>query len=315
MKTPLVSIIIVNWNVREMLRACLQSVFDAGGLAADRMRVIVVDNASGDGSVEMVRSSFPQVVLIANDDNVGFGRANNQALAHCAGPFVLLLNPDTVVEDGGLAKLVAHMKARPEVAVTGCRLLNADRSLQRWTGGAYPRLLNVATHYLFLDRLLPPGWRPMPLYLDRDATTDREVDWVSGAVMLLRASRLDGRLFNPKYFMYGEDMELCHRLKRAGGRVVYTPTVSVIHYQGASMKQQQGDVLLSSLKGPRQFYRQMRGGRGLWLYDVVTVGGFGLRWMLFGAAGVLRPRSDLGAKARSSRDMALRAWSILRSSS
>lgn len=314
MKTPLVSIIIVNWNVREMLRACLQSVFDAGGLAADRMRVIVVDNASGDGSVEMVRSDFPQVVLIANDDNVGFGRANNQALAHCAGPFVLLLNPDTVVEDGGLAKLVAHMKARPEVAVTGCRLLNADRSLQRWTGGAYPRLLNVATHYLFLDRLLPPGWRPMPLYLDRDATTDREVDWVSGAVMLLRASRLDGQLFNPKYFMYGEDMELCHRLKRAGGRVVYTPTVSVIHYQGASMKQQQGDVLLSSLKGPRQFYRQMRGGRGLWLYDVVTVGGFGLRWILFGAAGVLRPRSDLGAKARSSRDMALRAWSILRSS-
>jgi GT2 family glycosyltransferase len=314
MNTPLVSIIIVNWNVREMLRACLHSVFDAGGLAPDRMRVIVVDNASGDGSVEMVRSSFPQVVLIANDDNVGFGRANNQALAHCAGPFVLLLNPDTVVEDGGLAKLVAHMEARPDVAVTGCRLLNADRSLQRWTGGAYPRLLNVATHYLFLDRLLPPSWRPMPLYLDRDATTDREVDWVSGAVMLLRADRLDGQLFNPKYFMYGEDMELCHRLKRAGGRVVYTPAVSIIHYQGASMKQQQGDVLLSSLKGPRQFYRQMRGGRGLWLYDVVTVGGFGLRWILFGVAGVLRPRSDLGAKARSSRDMALRAWAILRSS-
>ncbi|MET0195019.1 MAG: hypothetical protein ABW200_16795, partial [Hyphomicrobiaceae bacterium] len=111
-----------------------------------------------------------------------------------------------------------------------------------------------------------------------------------------------------------EDMELCHRLKRAGGRVVYTPAVSVIHYQGASMKQQQGDVLLSSLKGPRQFYRQMRGGRGLWLYDAITVGGFGMRWVLFGAAGVLRPRSDLGARARSSRDMALRAWAILRSS-
>ncbi|HUD34702.1 MAG TPA: glycosyltransferase family 2 protein, partial [Variovorax sp.] len=230
------------------------------------------------------------------------------------GDFVLLLNPDTVVEDGGLARLVAHMEARPDVAVTGCRLLNADRSLQRWTGGAYPRLLNVATHYLFIDRLLPPSWRPMPLYLDRDAITDREVDWVSGAVMLLRADRLDGQLFNTKYFMYGEDMELCHRLKQAGGRVVYTPAVSVIHYQGASMKQQQGDVLLSSLKGPRQFYRQMRGGRGLWLYDVVTVGGFGLRWILFGAAGALRPRSDLGAKARSSRDMALRAWAILRSS-
>lgn len=308
------SIIIVNWNVRDMLHACLRSVFDSGGLVADRMRVIVVDNASVDGSADMVRTMFPQVLLIANEDNVGFGRANNQALAHCAGPFVLLLNPDTVVEDGGIAALVQSMKSQPDTAVIGCRLLNADRSLQRWTGGAYPRLINVATHYLFLDRLLPAAWRPMPLYLDRDVKEDIDVDWVSGAVMLLRGDRLDGKLFNPKYFMYGEDMELCHRLKQAGGHVVYTPSVSIIHYQGASMKQQQGDVLLSSLKGPRQFYRQMRGGRGLWLYDAITVAGFGLRWALFGTAGMLKPGSGFGAKARSSRDMTFRAWAILRSS-
>lgn len=308
------SIIIVNWNVHDMLYACLRSVFDSGGLAADRMRVIVVDNASIDGSADMVKAKFPQVLLIANDDNVGFGRANNQALAHCVGPFVLLLNPDTVVEQDGIAALVHAMESQPAAVVIGCRLLNADRSLQRWTGGAYPRLLNVATHYLFLDRLLPPKWRPMPLYLDRDVAQDIDVDWVSGAVMLLRVDRLNGQLFNPKYFMYGEDMELCHRLKQGGGRVVYTPAVSIIHYQGASMKQQQGDVLLSSLKGPRQFYRQMRGGRGLWLYDLITVMGFGLRWVLFGAAGVLRPGAGFGAKARSSRDMTFRAWSILRSS-
>lgn len=314
MNDPKLSIIIVNWNVCDMLHACLRSVFDAGGLAADRMRVIVVDNASGDGSAEMVRAAFPQVLLISNEDNVGFGRANNQALAHCVGPFVLLLNPDTVVENGGIAALVQSMESQPDAVVIGCRLLNADRSLQRWTGGAYPRLLNVATHYLFLDRLLPSAWRPMPLYLDRDVTKDIDVDWVSGAVMLLRADRLDGQLFNPKYFMYGEDMELCHRLKRGGGRVIYTPAVSIIHYQGASMKQQQGDVLLSSLKGPRQFYRQMRGGRGLWLYDFITVAGFGLRWALFGTAGMLKPGSGFGAKARSSRDMTFRAWAILRSS-
>lgn len=314
MSDPKLSIIIVNWNVRDMLQACLRSVFDAGGLAADQMRVIVVDNASIDGSADMVRTMFPQVLLIANEDNVGFGRANNQALVHCTGPFVLLLNPDTVVEDDGIAALVQSMESQPDTAIIGCRLLNADRSLQRWTGGAYPRLINVATHYLFLDRLLPAAWRPMPLYLDRDVRDDIDVDWVSGAVMLLRADRLDGELFNPKYFMYGEDMELCHRLKQAGGRVVYTPSVSIIHYQGASMKQQQGDVLLSSLKGPRQFYRQMRSGRGLWLYDLTTVAGFGLRWVLFAVAGVLRPDSGFGAKARSSRDMTFRAWAILRSS-
>lgn len=313
MNTPLVTIVIVNWNVRELLAACLQSVYELGGLPADAMRVIVVDNASVDGSAEMVRTQFPQVRLIANSDNVGFGRANNQALPDCAGPYVLLLNPDTVVEPNAIAGLVGAMQAAPDVSVMGCRLLNGDRTLQRWTGGAYPRLLNLVNHYFFLDRLLPGAWRPMPLYLDRDVRDDMDVDWVSGACMMLRARDLGGRLFNTDYFMYGEDMELCHRLKTAGGRVVYSPKVSIVHYQGESMKKQaEGDVLLSSLKGPRYFYRQMRGARALRVYDAVTVSGFALRWALFRVAGVLRPGGSFGAKARSSHDMMRRAWTILR---
>jgi len=306
-----VSIIIVNWNVRELLRACLQSLRDEAGLPAAQMQVIVVDNASVDGSAAMVAAEFPEVALVANTDNVGFGRANNQVLPDCTGRHVLLLNPDTKVLDGAIGKLVALMDAQPAVAVAGCRLLNGDGTLQRWTGGAYPRLLNLVNHYFFLDRLLPSSMRPMPLYLDRDVPEDMAVDWVSGACMILRGSALDGKLFNPDYFMYGEDMELCHRLKMAGGQVVYTPRASIVHYQGESMKQQQGDVLLSSLKGPRQFYRQMRGGRGLWLYDLVTTGGFGLRWALFSLGNLLRPGRGLGEKARSSRDMMQRAWRIL----
>lgn len=306
-----VSLIIVNWNVRELLRACLQSLRDAAGLPMDRMQVIVVDNASVDGSAEMVRREFPEVVLIDNADNVGFGRANNQALPLCVGRQVLLLNPDTVVLDGAVGKLVALMDRQPDIAVAGCRLLNGDHTLQRWTGGAYPRLANLANHYFFLDRLLPSAWRPMPLYLDRDVGADLDVDWVSGACMILRMDRLQGRLFDPDYFMYGEDMELCHRLKQAGGRVVYTPVASIIHYQGESMKQQQGDVLLSSLKGPRQFYRQMRGGSGLWLYDAITVTGFGLRWALYRLGALLRGGdAKLAAKASSSLALAHRAWQV-----
>ncbi|MEJ8856522.1 glycosyltransferase family 2 protein [Variovorax robiniae] len=312
MNPPLVSIIIVNWNVRELLHACLQSVYEQGGLAADAMQVIVVDNASADGSTAMVRDSFPQVQLVANVDNVGFGRANNQVLEDCVAPYVLLLNPDTVVEPNAIADLVKAMDTQPDVAVIGCRLLNADGTLQRWTGGAYPRLLNLMTHNFFLDRLLPAAWRPLPLYLDHDVGEDIDVDWVSGACMMLRASKLGGRLFNTEYFMYGEDMELCHRLKLAGGRVVYSPKVSIIHYQGASMKKQQGDVLLSSLKGPRQFYRQMRGGRGLRVYDLITVCGFGLRWLMYHLANLLRPDGDFDRRARSSQDMMRRAWAILR---
>jgi N-acetylglucosaminyl-diphospho-decaprenol L-rhamnosyltransferase len=306
------SIIIVNWNVRELLRQCLDSVWARGGLAAERLQVIVVDNDSKDGSAEMVAREFPAAELIANRDNLGFGKANNQALPQCRGRQVMLLNPDTLVLDGALKALVDHMDAHPDVAVTGCRLLNGDGSLQRWTGGAYPRLLNVLNHYFFLDRLLPASMRPMPLYLDHDAQQDVEVDWVSGAVMLLRADRLNGQLFNPDYFMYGEDMELCHRLKQAGGRVVYTPCASIVHYQGESMKQQQGDVLLSALKGPRQFYRQMRGDSAVWLYDLVTVGGFALRWVLYRAGALLKRGAAAQEKARSSHDLMCRAWRIMK---
>ena len=311
MTTVDVSIVIVNWNVRELLRACLQSVIDMGGLRADQQQIIVVDNASADGSAAMVAAEFAQQVeLIANTDNVGFGRANNQALPLCRGRHVLLLNPDTLVRPGAIAALLAHLVAHPDIAVSGCRLLNADGTLQRWTGGAYPRLANLVSHYFFVDRLLPAAWRPMPLYLDRDVATDIDVDWVSGACMLLRGSALQGKLFDPGYFMYGEDMELCHRLKQAGGRVVYTPVASIVHYQGESMKQQQGDVLLSSLKGPRQFYRQMRGERAVALYDAVTVAGFGLRYVLYRVGAWWRP--GLKAKAASSRDLMGRAWRILR---
>jgi hypothetical protein len=305
-----VSIIIVNWQVRDLLRACLQSLREQAGLPVERFETLVVDNASNDGSAAMVAAEFPEVRLIANAVNVGFGKANNQVLPLCSGRHVLLLNPDTLVLDGAVGRLVALMDAQPRVAVMGCRLLNGDGSLQRWTGGAYPRLLNLVNHYFFVDRLLPSSWRPMPLYLDRDVADDLAVDWVSGACMMLRASALQGHLFNPDYFMYGEDMELCHRLKQAGGQVIYTPRASIVHFQGESMKQQQGEVLLSSLKGPRQFYRQMRGGRGLWLYDLVTVAGFALRWALFGLGSWLRP--GLASKAASSRDLMQRAWRVMR---
>jgi GT2 family glycosyltransferase len=307
-----VSVIVVNWKVRDLLRQCLASLRTAAGLPPERLQIIVVDNDSRDGSVDMLAVEFPEVTLIANADNPGFGRANNQALPLCTGKYLLLLNPDTVVLDGAVQRLMERMDAAPDIAAMGCRLLNADGSLQRWTGGAFPRLSNVATHYLFLDQLLPRPLRPKPLYLDRDVDADEEVDWVSGACMMLRASKLGGRLFDPAFFMYGEDMELCHRLKLAGHRVVYSPVASIIHYQGASMKQQEGDVLLSSLKGPRQFYRQTRGARALHWFDALTVSGFALRYSLYTLGSWLRPRGKYAAKAASSKDLLSRAWRIQR---
>ena len=151
------SLIIVNWKVRELLRqpAC-SSVIDEGGLTTAwrpiRCRSSSWTTIRTTAAWEMVRAEFPQVELVANRDNVGFGKANNQALPMCKGRHVVLLNPDTKVLDGAMKKLVEIMDAEPSVAVLGCRLLNGDGTLQRWTGGAYPRLLNLFNHYFFLDQ-------------------------------------------------------------------------------------------------------------------------------------------------------------------
>jgi GT2 family glycosyltransferase len=308
-RVPELAVLIVNWKVRELLRACLRSVETAARPMA--VEVVVVDNASDDGSVEMLAEEFPSVSVIANRGNAGFGAANNQAFARSRARYVLLLNPDTLVMDGALERMLAMMKASPGVGAIGCRLLNADGSLQKWTGGAFPNLANVARHYLFLDRLFP-GVVGAPLYLDRDVDGDLEVDWVSGACMILRREALGARIFDEAYFLYGEDMDLCHRLRQAGWRVVYTPAISILHYQGASLKQQHGDILLSSLKGPRQFYRLTHGSRRLWVFDALTVAGFGLRWLLYGASSMWTGKRRSREKAASSRAYLGLAWQLMK---
>src|SRR5262249_36157115 len=137
------SVIVVNWKVRNLLRECLQSLRRQMRLPSEAWEVIVVDNDSRDGSVEMVRAEFPEAKLIANRENVGFGRANDHAFPFCRGRYVLLLNPDTVVLDHAADRMLEIMEARPEIGALGCRLLNSDGTFQRWTGGNLPRLLNV----------------------------------------------------------------------------------------------------------------------------------------------------------------------------
>lgn len=293
------SIVIVNWKVRELLRGCIASVFSGTELARDQFELIVVDNNSGDGSATMVESEFPEVTLIANLENVGFGAANNQAMAHCHAPWILLLNPDTVVRPGAIDRMLEKIREAPRIAIVGCRLENGDGSLQKWTGGAFPTFWNLVSHYFFLDRILPAAWRPAPLYLDRDPDGDLSVGWVSGACMLLRRDAVGEEIFSPHFFMYGEDMELCYRMHRAGFEVLYTPAATIVHYQGQSMKQQQGEIMLSSLKGPRQFYLLMHGPATIRLFDWVTLSGFFLRWVLFSLAA-LAGGARMRERARSS---------------
>lgn len=294
------SIIIVNWNVCALLEACLRSVYDEMCLEAQAFEIIVVDNASSDGSAAMVRRTFPGVRVVENVENRGFGGANNQALALCRGRYVLLLNPDTVVLDHAVDRMIAHLERRADVAALACRLRNSDGSFQRWTAGAFPTVGRAAAHAFFIDRWFLTGRRPHSLFLSDDVRDEIEVDWVSGACMLLRREALGDYIFDERFFMYGEDAELCDRLGRAGWRVLYSPCADVVHHAGRSMCQQTGDILLTSFKGPREFYRLRHGSRTLWLYDACMASAFLVRTVAYAGLAVLRPGRDHRTRVRSS---------------
>lgn len=306
----LVSIIVVNWNVRELLLACLKSIFDHTRLAHGAFEVIVVDNASGDGSTSAVREHFPQVRCIANAENVGFGRANNQAYELCSGTFVLLLNPDTLILDNAIGRMTDLMEARRDVVLLGPRLVYGDGRLQRWTAGRFPSVANAAFHYFGLNYVLGRFGPVSSFYLNWDVDRDVEVDWVSGACMLLRTESVGPRIFDSAYFMYGEDLDLCYRIKLQGRKILYSPASTIVHYHGRSTRQQSVEVSANALIGPRLFYRRLRGTRWLMLFDMVAVAGFGLRLVTCAALSALGMRAS--ENLRSTRSLLSIAFGLLR---
>jgi GT2 family glycosyltransferase len=230
-----VSIIIVNWNTREILRECLCSVFaETHGVGFE---VIVIDNASSDNSVEMVRDEFPGVHLIANTKNVGFAAANNQGMAVACGRYMLLLNSDTIVLDRAIQKTIAFADVHPDTAVVGCRVLNPDRSLQN-TCFMFPSILNWFLFSTYLYKLFPRsrffGRERMTWWLREDA---REVDVVTGCFMLVRGSAIaEVGLMDDEFFMYAEETDWCYRFKCGDWKNRFTPDAVIIHIGGASAR-------------------------------------------------------------------------------
>lgn len=228
-----VSVIVVNWNTRDMLRACLASAF--AETRAATMEMIVVDNASADGSVEMVAREFPQAILIANSDNRGFAAANNQGLAIARGRYVLLLNSDTVVLDRAIEKTIAFADQHPDTAVTGCRVLNGDMTLQE-SCFMFPSLLNGFLAATYLYKVFPRSrffGREFMTWWRRDDT--REVDAVTGCYMLVNRKAIDevGPL-DDRFFLYYEETDWCYRFKARGWKNRFMPYAQIIHYGGGS---------------------------------------------------------------------------------
>jgi N-acetylglucosaminyl-diphospho-decaprenol L-rhamnosyltransferase len=231
-----VSVVIVSFNAREHLERCLDAV--AGG----EHEVVVVDNASSDGSPALVRERFPSVRLVELEENVGFGAANNAGVEAASGRWLLLLNSDAWPVDDALDRLVAFAEAYPRAGIVGPRLRNTDGSLQPSVRG-YPTLWRIATEYLFLRRLAPRSDALNAFYGGGfDHASVREVEALKGAVLLAgREAYEQVGGFDPAYFMYGEEMDLCYRVRRAGWAVVFDPDAEFVHVGGVSTGARWGD--------------------------------------------------------------------------
>jgi GT2 family glycosyltransferase len=267
------SIIIVNYNVRAFLEQCLIAIGRAHG-SLD-IEVFVVDNASVDGSQAMVRRKFPDVNLIENRTNVGFSTANNQAINEAHGEYILILNPDTLIQEDTLAVLKKFLDERQDVGAAGCKLLNPDGSFQIASRRSFPTPWVAFCRIVGLSRAFPKSrlfGQYNVTYLDPDE--EAEIDVLSGSLMMLRKSVLDRvGYFDEDYFMYGEDIDLSYRIKKAGWKIMYTPLTKAIHYKGESSKKSEFSIIARFYSTMLIFVRKHFEGRYSLLLRILLTAG------------------------------------------
>lgn len=228
-----VSIIFVNWKSADFLRECLATLY--ANTFGIKVECIVVDNASFDGCGQMLSSEFPQVRFIQSRENLGFSRANNLGVEASSGRILLFLNPDTVILGNAIADMADSLMSLADAGVVGCRVLNADRTVQMSAVQPFPTILRLAVDSDALRLHFPHWnlWGMQPLF--SECMTATAVDTVTGACLMIRRDVFErvGR-FSPEYFMYGEDTDLCRKVWIAGLKVYHLPTTSIIHYGGQS---------------------------------------------------------------------------------
>jgi N-acetylglucosaminyl-diphospho-decaprenol L-rhamnosyltransferase len=227
------SIVILCWNDLKIISDCLASIY--AGTHSTELEVIVSDNGSTDGSVEYIRKNFPQVRMIENGKNLRFAKGNNVAIRECRGEYVLILNPDTIIHDGTLDKLIVFADEHPKAGAFGCRVLNADGSYQMSVRPAY----TVRSEWCLALGLRPLArfseWFHPGEYVGWEGDTERTVGWVVGCFLLVRGEllkRLGG--FDEQFFYYYEDQDLCRRVSKAGYPIIFTPIVTITHLGGQS---------------------------------------------------------------------------------
>lgn len=253
-----VSIVIVNWNTRDILRDCLRSIYEQ--TRDVNIEVIVIDNASSDDSSKMVSHEFPQVVLIENRQNVGFAKANNQGFTIAKGRYVLLLNPDTVILDGAIQKAVQFADGKPSAGVIGIRTerANGQMCLDCFQ---YASIANMLISIFGLNKLFPKSRLfGRERYSWWDYRSVKSVEVVAGCFMLVRREVLDlvGGL-DEKFFMYGEEMDWCRRITKAGWKILFYPEARIIHHGAQSSSQNPTGMRLEQRKSFLYFFKKHYG--------------------------------------------------------
>ena len=250
------SVVIVGYKSRDPLMECLAALESGGG--PPRREIVVVDNSPGDGTAEALAQRFPDVRMIANRENVGYARAVNQGIAATSGRYVLVMNPDCEVRPGAVATLAEHLDRHPTGAVVGPRILNPDGSLE-YSARAFPdHFTFLFNRYSLLTRWFPDNpWSRRYLMSDWDHTSVRDVDWLSGACLLVRREAIDRvGAMDETFFMFNEDVDWCRRMKLGGWSVTYVPDATVVHHIGASRRKVAARIIVERHRGMIHYFHK-----------------------------------------------------------
>lgn len=290
------SISIANHNNKECLQSCLGSIYSH--TPETSFEVIVVDNGSSDGSVEVVKQAFPLVNVIENSENRGFVKANNQGIRASQGRYVLSLNNDTVIRIGTLDGLVRFMNEHPDVGVCGPKVLNQDGSLQYQCRRSFPTILSSLFYFLKLHRLFPRSehfGRYLMTYRDCDRVS--EVDSVSGCCLMARREVIDKvGILDENFIMYGDDLDWCYRIKKAGWRVCYVPDVQIVHLGGQSSQRLSHKCIVLFYRAMAIFYRKHYARKHSFIVNYLVYAGIWLKAAVALCVNCLRKEKIVGSK-------------------
>ena len=284
------SIVILCWNDLKVVGDCLHSIFT--GTRSTEFEVIVSDNGSTDGSIEFIREKYPQVRLIENGRNLRFAKANNVGIRASQGEYILILNPDTIIHDGTLDKIVKFLEEHPEAGAAACKVLNGDGSLQE-TARPVPTIRSAWIEALYLKPLgYLSEWFHPGIYMGWTGEVERPVGWVSGCFILLRGDLLKciGG-FDEQFFYYCEDKDLCRRVGEAGYAVLYTPAATITHLGGQSTQGRFPALTfaLDSQVTHYLYYYKYYGKQGVRRWRRITLASLSVRRLGYGLLQFLKP--------------------------